>query len=93
MSGFFRSCMRHGAAVLFAVALVQLFAGMLVPLYALLQETRELAGNHSYGGGGMPDFMQVQIIVAALTTAMFSFFGALAIHRLDLWLGRREAAE
>jgi hypothetical protein len=83
--------MRRGAAILFAVALVQLVAGLLGPLLSLLQETRGMAANHGYDGGGLGTIMQTQLILSALGSSMFAFFGALVIDRLDRWLVSGEA--
>ena len=92
MNGFFGWCMRYGAAILFAVALLQLALGIIGPIYFLAQATSEMASDHSLQPSGMLDILHLQTVLSAISPAMFPFFGALLIDRLDRWLGRREAA-
>lgn len=93
MSGFFGWCMRRGAVILFIIALLQFAAGLLAPLSMLLAQTGEMARNHNYPSSGLGDMLAFQMVFSALLSAAFPFFGAVVIHRLDLWLGREEAAE
>jgi len=93
MSPIFRWCMRHGAKILFTIALVQLLVG-LVPLIALLfSETGHMARNLGYSpdNSDFPFSMHLQMVFQTVVSAAFPFFGALVIDRLDRWLAARDA--
>ena len=96
MNRFFRWTMRHGAKILFALALVQLLATIFPTLLALLSGTREMAANHYYQPSTDGLTLQLTLILHALASAALPLFAALVIDRADRWLDlreRREAAE
>ena len=95
MSRFFRWCMRHGGAFLFAFAIVQFFVGLIPMVYTLISETGHMASNLGYtpGNSGIPVGVQLQVLFQAVAGAAFPFFGALVIDRLDRWLALKEGTE
>ena len=82
---FYRWCMRYGAGILFVVALVQLVIGLIGPIRMLLQTTGRMASDLGYTPDGSPLQLELhlQMLLTAITTAAFTFFGALVINRLD----------
>ena len=94
MSGLFRWVMRHGARIVFFVALLQLLAGLLLPLAIFLTETRRMAANYNYSGGGDYDvLLQLSQTLYSLTSFAFLLVGALVIDRADRWLDSRDRQE
>jgi hypothetical protein len=93
MSGIFRWCMRHGAKLLFALAVVQLLVGLIPFVATLFSETGHMASDLGYSPGA-PSFplqLQLQLLFQTVASAAFPFFGALVIDRLDRWLTARDA--
>jgi len=91
---FFRWAMRYGAAILFVLALVQLVFGVI----AVLQLYFTMGAGASYEGNAVSErpatmLMLVQALIGTFATPALTFFGALVINRLDLWLGDRKQAE
>ena len=82
---FYRWCMRYGAAILFVIAVVQLVIGLIGPIHMLLTTTGRMASDLGYTPDRNPlQFeLQLQMVMTAITTAAFPFFGALLISRLD----------
>ncbi len=80
---FYRWCMRHGAAILFIVAILQFLFGM-VGAYQVISAS---AARSSYeiGVSNRPAdvLLILQTMVAALATPAVTFFGALVVNRLD----------
>jgi hypothetical protein len=92
MSAIFRWCMRHGAKILFAFALIQLLVGLVPLIGTLFAETGHMARNLGYSPGDMdyPFSLQLQLLFHAVVSAAFPFFGAVVIDRLDRWLAARD---
>jgi hypothetical protein len=92
MNGIFRWSMRHGAKFLFALALIQLLIGVVPFIAALFTETGHMARNLGYSPdpSGFPFAIQLQLLLHAISSAAFPFFGALLIDRLDRWLAARD---
>lgn len=90
-----RWCMRHGAKLLFALAMLELLVGLIPLVSALLSETGQMAANYGYSPNapGMPFGWQLKTLFSAISGAAFPFFGALLIDRLDRWLGTRDVRE
>ena len=94
MSGLFRWSMRHGAKIVFAVAVLQLAGALLVPLAALTAETSRMAADHGYSAqGDVSTLIQVGNVILSLTGFAFLLVGALIIDRADRWLALRGAGE
>ena len=91
MSRFFRWCMRHGAKILFAVALLQVAAALVGWLWLLAEAGR----GWSSTGEPLSDNVLTEFatILYAVSGALLPFFGALVIDRLDRGLAAREAGE
>jgi hypothetical protein len=94
MTGLFQWCMKHGAKVLFAVALLQVLAALFGWLWSLGETGRQWIGSGYYPMQGNL-LTQFATVMFALNGALLPFFGALLIDRLDRWLGvkGKEAAE
>lgn len=92
MSGIFRWCMRHGAKILFTLALIQLLTGLVPLIGTLFTETGHMARDLGYSPGNIdyPFDMHLQLLLHAVVSAAFPFFGALVIDRLDRWLAARD---
>ena len=92
MSFIFRWCMRHGAKILFTLALVQLLVGLIPLISTVFAETGHMARNLGYSPGNIdyPFSMQLQLLFHTVVSAAFPFFGALLIDRLDRWLAARD---
>ena len=90
---FYRWCMRYGAGILFVVALLQLVLGLIGPIRMLLATTSQMASNLGYSPGDLQLEMQLQLLTGAFSSAIFTFFTALAINRADRWLDHRDKAE
>jgi hypothetical protein len=84
--------MRHGAKLLFAFALVQFLVGLVPLVIAISTETGQMAENHGYypDASAIPFTVQLQILFSSVSGALFPFFGALLIDRLDRWLAKRD---
>ncbi|HEV7658256.1 MAG TPA: hypothetical protein VGO55_00265 [Allosphingosinicella sp.] len=79
---FYRWCMRHGAAILFAIALLILAAGLIAPISSLLAMTRGMASDlYSRPSVGLAE--TAQLFLAAFTMPILPFAAALVIDRLD----------
>jgi hypothetical protein len=93
MSALFRWTMRHGAKIVFAIALLQLLAGLVLPLYAIYAETSRMAANHEYTPEGnwasISALLQMSQLFYSLTTFAFLLIGAIAIDRADAFLALR----
>lgn len=90
---FYRWCMRHGAAILFIVALLQLAIGLIGPIKQLLATTSQMASNLGYQPGDLQLEMSLQMLLGAVSTAAFTLFGALVISRVDRWLALKDGTE
>ena len=90
---FYRWCMRSGAAILFVIAILQLAVGLIAPVKLLLATTSQMAPNLGYTPGDMQLEMQLTMLLNAFSTAVFTFFGALVVNRVDRWLALKEKAE
>jgi hypothetical protein len=92
MSFIFRWSMRHGAKILFVLAVVQLLVGLIPLVVLLLSETGHMARNLGYSpdNSSFPFDMHLQLLFNAVVSAAFPFFGALLIDRLDRWLAARD---
>ena len=90
---FYRWCMRFGAVILFAIALVQLVLG-LIGIFQLAGYSQS-SPNPVMPGYESPSNILVllQALLAVFSSAALPFLGALLIDRLDRWLAGREAAE
>ena len=94
MKGVFRWTMRNGAKIVFAIALLQLVAGLLLPLATFWSETRRMAVDHSYMGSvDVQTLLQMSQLLYSLTSFAFLLIGALLIDRADRWLALRERPE
>jgi|GEM_PF-2184371 len=93
MARLFRWSMRHGAKILFALALIQLVAIAVPPLLAILVNTRAMAFDHSYFPSNDGIFIQIALLLQSLATVAIPLFAALLIDRLDRWLARGHAME
>jgi hypothetical protein len=97
MSRFFRWSMRHGAAILFGIALVQIIVALLAPIYAFYAMTSEMAGNHNYFPSELGFTYQLQIYLqasaASLANAMIPLAGAVIVDRFDRWLAVKERGQ
>ncbi|MGQ0659808.1 hypothetical protein [Sphingosinicella sp.] len=90
---FYRWCMRFGAAILFAIAMVQLVLG-LIGVFQLIGSS-ETPLNHNMASVD-PSYhllMVLQALLAVFASAALPFFGALLIERLDRWLAVKGRAE
>ena len=90
---FYRWCMRSGAAILFVFALLQFTIGLIGPIRQLLATTSQMASNLGYTPGDLQLEMQLTMLLSALSTGVFTLFGALVINRVDRWLALKEKAE
>ena len=92
-SGPFAWTMRHGAKILFAIAVLQLAATVLPSLAALLSGTRQMAGDHYYQGSGDALLVQLSMALQSIGGLTITLFAALVIDRMDRWLAARGIAE
>ena len=91
MTGLFLWTMRHGAKIVFVVALLQLVAGLLLPLAVLIAETSRMAADHSYAADGdYATVMQMSQILYSLTSFALLLIGALLVDRADRWFALRD---
>ena len=92
MSGIYRWSMRHGAAILFGVALIQFLVALAPLISVLISETGQMAANYSYAPAysGIPSSLHFQMLFQAIVSAALPFFGALLIDRLDRWIPVRD---
>jgi hypothetical protein len=94
MNALFRWAMRHGAKIVFAVALMQLAGGLVLPLATLVAETGHMARDHNYSpAGDIQTLLQMSQIFYSLSSFALLLIGALAIDRADRFLASREMAE
>lgn len=91
MNALFRWSMRHGAKIVFAVALLQLVAGLLLPLATFLAETGHMMRDLSYSSAGdVSTLLQMSQLLYSLTSFALLLTGALIIDRADRWIALRE---
>jgi hypothetical protein len=90
MNGLFRWAMRHGARIVFAIALLQLAAGLVLPLAALVAETGHMARDHDYSpAGDISTLLQMSQLLYSLSSFALLLVGALLIDRADRLLALR----
>jgi lysylphosphatidylglycerol synthetase-like protein (DUF2156 family) len=94
MNALFRWAMRHGARIVFAVALLQLAAGLVLPLATLISVTGHMARDHDYSpAGNMDTLLQMSQIFYSLSSFALLLVGAVIIDRADRFLILRERRE
>lgn len=94
MNRVFLWSMRHGAPILFGIAILQLLLSLISPVAALLDTTSQMAGDHYYSPEirGLPADIQIQlqVVLSALANSGIPFAAAVLVDRVDRWLsGRR----
>ncbi|MEA3017189.1 MAG: hypothetical protein QOI38_1911 [Sphingomonadales bacterium] len=92
-SGPFAWTMRHGAKILFVVAIIQFAATVLPSLVTLLASTREMAGNHYYQPANDSMLLQLSIALQGIGSFALTLFAALVVDRMDRWLASRGTSE
>ena len=91
---FFRWCMRHGARILFFVALIQVIVAIGGWLWSAFAGGRDW-NVYSSSAPGENMLVQTSLLIVGIGSALLPFFGALVIDRLDRWLvlAKREDGE
>ena len=94
MGGLFRWSMRHGAKLLFVIALLQFVSALLVPLATFTSETLRMASDFNYSPTTDGTWLiQLSQVLYGLASVALTLFGALLIDRADRWLAVRERPE
>ena len=90
MMRFYLGTMRCASIVLFVAALVSVVAGSLPALATVRTMAHDLYGQPN----GMQSYIIVQAILAGVNNALFPFFGAALLWRIDRhWIRSPEKAE
>jgi hypothetical protein len=93
---FYRWCMRSGAAILFALAFLQLVIGLAYFVQIVIANGSPMGdGRYSIAQGDPPFqfLVMLQMLTRVLVAAAWPFAGALLINRVDRWLALKERAE